>query len=90
MDETADTADPFGDVDIFGILPLFHEFFKAPVDVPDRGDDIDDHLVFQDEVEVDRFRQNRVLGPERDDYLFRHGLSSFTVVTLKACLTAVL
>ena len=89
MDETADPADPFCDENIFGIFTLFHEFLEAPVDVADRGNNIHDRLVLEHEIEVQGFGEDGVLGPEGDDHLFRHGLSSFPVVTLKACLTAV-
>jgi len=46
-------------------------------------------LILKDEVEVDRFRQHRVLRPERHDYAFWHR-SSPLLVTLNGNFSAVL
>ena len=92
MDETADTAGPLGNIDVISIFPLLHEFFETPVDIPDGRDYINNFLIFQHKVKVDRLGKDRVLWPERDDDLLAHGLSPFTIVTggeLNGNLTAV-
>ena len=55
MDEAADPAYAFGNVDILGEFSLCDERFEAAVHVSDRGEDINDGLVFEHQVKVERF-----------------------------------
>ncbi len=76
VDETADTADALAHVNHVGEFLLFGQALQAPVDETDGGDGLDDLLIFQYQVQVDGFRQNRMLRPEGDDRLLSHYLTS--------------
>jgi hypothetical protein len=49
------------------VLDAIDHGLQAAVDVADCRDRVDDLLVFEDEVQDERLRQNRMLRPERDD-----------------------
>jgi len=70
VDETADPADPLGDVDVFGKLPLLDQGLEPAVDIADGGQDLLHLLVLDDQIEMDRFREHRVLRAEGHDYFF--------------------
>ena len=67
MDEATDAADAFGDIDEFDVVLLLDELFQAAMDEADGRSRFDDFFVFDDEVEVDRLRQHRVLRAKGND-----------------------
>jgi hypothetical protein len=56
MDETANPAGSFSDIDVFGEFPLFDKLLETPMDIPDGRDHVHDLFVFKDKVKVDRLR----------------------------------
>ncbi len=62
----------FGHVDHLGEFLLLGQFFQTPVDETDRRDSLDDFLILQDQVQMDRLGKNGMLGTEWDDGLFAH------------------
>ena len=61
MNEAADPADPFGDIDELLVIFLLHQLFQPAVNEPDRRPGFDDLLVLNHQVEMNGFGQNRVL-----------------------------
>ncbi|MPM89735.1 hypothetical protein SDC9_136847 [bioreactor metagenome] len=79
MDEAANPADAFDQVDVLDeVLPL-RELLESVMDVPDGGDGLDDASVLHRESELQRLRQHGVLGAEWDDRIFlRHACPFFS------------
>ncbi len=67
VNETADAADAFGNIDELDVVLLLDELLQAPVDEADRGARLDHLFVFHHQVEVDRLGQHRVLRAKGDD-----------------------
>ena len=70
--EAANAADAFGDINIILKIPFFDQFFQSAVDKADGRNSFHDRFIFQDQVEMDRLRQHRVLRAERDHTSCRH------------------
>src|SRR6478609_10081570 len=67
MDETADPANAFRHIDKFEVILLLDQFLQAAVDKSNRGPRLDHLFVLHYQVEVDGFRQHRVLRTEGDN-----------------------
>ena len=72
MAERADAADSLDDVDELVVVARLDELLKASVHEADLRDGLDDLLVLDHEVQMERLRQHRVLRAERDDGRFSH------------------
>jgi hypothetical protein len=70
VDKAADTTYSFSYEGIFSKFAFFDELFETPMHVADRRENIDNCFILEHKVQVDRFRKHRVLGAERNDYLF--------------------
>ena len=75
--EAADPADPLHDVDHVVVVPLLRQLLESAVHVPYRRDGAYDGLVLELQVQMDRLRERRVLGAERDDGSLAHQAPSF-------------
>ena len=64
VDETADAANAFGDINEFDVILLFRQFLQSAMDETDGRPRFDDLFVLHDEVEMNRLRQNRMLRAE--------------------------
>ena len=75
--EGADAADAFCHIDELLEISFFHQFFKSSVDIAD-GRHCPDHcFIFQFQIQMNRFREDRMLGSEGDCRYFCHQLPSF-------------
>ena len=70
--EAADAADAFRHVYIFGKLFLFNQLFQTSVDEADGGNRFHHLFILQNQIQMDRLRQHRMLRPERDNTSCRH------------------
>ena len=61
VNKTADAANPFRHVDELKVILLLHQLLQAAMDESDRGPGLDHFFVLDHQVQVDRFRQDRVL-----------------------------
>ena len=72
MAEGTDTADTFRYIYIFLEAPLLHQLFQSPVYVTNGRNCFYHLFVLQLQIQMDRFRQNRMLGTERYYCTFTH------------------
>ena len=77
VDAGADAADAFHDVDHLVVVAERGERFKSAVDVAELGQGFDHGFVVHDKLEMDRFRQNRMLRSERNDRTGHDALPTF-------------
>ena len=67
VDEAANPANPFRHIDELDEVLLFHQLLQSAVDKTDGRPRLDHLLVFDDQIEMDRFGQDRVLRAKGDD-----------------------
>jgi hypothetical protein len=70
VNKAADTTYSFSYEGIFSKFAFFYELFEPPMNIPNRWENINNGFILEHKVKVDRFRKHRVLGAERNDYLF--------------------
>lgn len=68
---------PFHDIDHLVVVAERGERFKSAVDVAELGQGFDHGFVVHDKLEMDRFRQNRMLRSERNDRTGHDALPTF-------------
>lgn len=84
MTERTNAADALRNVDVLMDIARLDELFETTMDESDLRKNIDDRFVFNHEVEMDRLRQNRMLGSEWYDLCFRHCYSPSSFVFAEA------
>ena len=70
----ADAADALGNVDELVVVAGLHELLQAAVHEPDLREHVHDGLVLHHQIEVQRLREHRVLGPEGNDGRLAHAI----------------
>ncbi len=77
VDAGADAADALDDVDHLVVVAQGGQRLQPAVHVAELGDGFDHGFVFHDELEMDRFRQNRMLRSEGDNRAGHVALPTF-------------
>ena len=77
MSEAADAADAFGHIDILLEVSGLDQLFQPAVHEADIGDGFDDDFIFQDQIEMDRLWQGRVLRAKGNGAAFCHHFTPF-------------
>ena len=67
MSERADAAGSFGNQYKLLKVAFFHELLQSSVDEADRRKCVNNLLILQNKIQMDRFGKDRVLRPERDN-----------------------
>ena len=82
--ERTNAADALRNVNVLMDIARLDELFETTMDESDLRKNIDDRFVFNHEVEMDRLRQNRMLGSEWNDLCFCHCYSPSSFVFAEA------
>ena len=68
MNETADAADTFNQIGVLLEVLLFGKLFESAVDIADDRHGGNDLFVIDLQTKLERLRQNRMLGAERNQH----------------------
>ena len=75
----ADPADTLSHIRILFIIPFLYQLLQSSVDKPDTRDNTDYGFILQHQIQMHRFRENRMLRTERYNTSLCHNFYSLSL-----------